>query len=99
MYDPVSGGELDVDRIPAFFSTRTNVENVYFPNSAPSGTYRVCIDNFNQIGISESFELFVYEGDNLMATVSDRFSANGPGREWIPNACYNYDFVNTHNDN
>lgn len=57
-----SGGELDVDVIPGCSSSEElHTENVFWPaDEAPSGTYRVVVDNYNSCDApSQEFELRV----------------------------------------
>ncbi|KAL7559521.1 hypothetical protein ACA910_011916 [Epithemia clementina (nom. ined.)] len=62
-YDPTSQGRLDQDDIPGPI-TRW-VENIYFPldGSSPRGTYTYFVHYYSQIGIADSWQLFVYIGD------------------------------------
>ena len=65
--DPVSGGELDQDDIPA--ETARWVENVYFPTdgSAPAGNYTYFVVGYTTVGEPDNYDLSVWEDDTRVA--------------------------------
>lgn len=64
-YDPVSGGQLDKDKIPEKMGIY--VENIYFPldGSAPRGQYEYFVENFSPEKDADEWELSLFLGDDL----------------------------------
>lgn len=62
-FDPLSGGELDRDKIPPELGEW--VENIYFPvdGSALIGTYTFFVDPFSYMDTADDWELSVWQGD------------------------------------
>jgi hypothetical protein len=68
IYDPVSGGELDLDSEAG--ANGRYVENIFFPldGSAPQGTYTFFVSNFLQYNAADSYKLQVFVGNTTSAT-------------------------------
>lgn len=64
--DTRSQGQLDKDDIPEYEARWT--ENIFFPTdgSAPKGTYRYFVQNYEQIGSVDNWILSVYLGDERL---------------------------------
>jgi uncharacterized protein YfaP (DUF2135 family) len=70
--DPVSGGALDLHKIPLEAAPsdpiRNWAENVNFPLAgSPRGTYTFWVRNFNAVGNPDAWELKSYQGENVVA--------------------------------
>ena len=75
--DPVTGGNLDEDKIPEFPGNW--VENINFPiESAPDGTYTVWVDQFALVGTPDPFKLLIAEDANGEEPGEIIFEYDGP---------------------